>query len=266
MERERFLRAFHDARPGVTSRALARAGSYERLAAKVPRGRVLDLGCGDGTLLRLLGPEPIGIDLSFGELMAAKAAVTGAGTGAGAGAAEGTGAGAGRALVVQARAQELPFGYGVFDAATAHLTFMLFDDLDRVVSELARVLKAGAPFIALLGGGPTADGEDAFHRFAKHCSQTKVASPYGDVFRGSGDRRASSEAGWRELFAGWRDIAFARWPLDLGGTFDEVWTFLGASYQLRDSDAERVRERLRADFPGDYVPCTVVAFCATVRR
>jgi hypothetical protein len=47
-----------------------------------------------------------------------------------------------------------------------------------------------------------------------------------------GDRRASTEAGWRELFADWsgaRDITFDRWPVDLGGTFDEVWSFLSAS-------------------------------------
>src|SRR5262249_11885453 len=137
------------ARPGITSRALARAGSYERLAARVPAGRVLDLACGDGTLLELLAPAAVGIDVSRGELDRARdtSAI--------------------RERIVQARAQALPFADRTFDGATCHLAFMLFDDLELVVAELARVLKPGAPFIALLGGGPTADGDDAFHRFAR---------------------------------------------------------------------------------------------------
>jgi SAM-dependent methyltransferase len=236
--REHYLRAFHDANSGITSRALGRAGSYARLAAKVPRGRVLDLACGDGTLLRLLGPDAIGVDLSRGELEIASQTST----------------------VAQARAQALPFAGASFDAVTCHLAFMLFQQLELVVAELARVLRPGAPFIALVGGGPTADGHDAFHRFAELMSKTKAAGPVGT------DARAKSEAGWHELFAGWRDITFERWPLDLGGSFDEVWTFLSSSYGLRDDGARWMRDRLRTEFSGQHVPCTVVTFCATATR
>lgn len=241
-EREAFLRRFHDAHPGITSRALARAGSYERLAARVPAGAVLDLACGDGRLLRLLGPRAIGLDLSRRELAAA------------------SGSCVGHAHLVQARAQELPFADRSFDAATCHLAFMLFDEIERVVAELSRVLRPGAPLFALLGGGPSADGDDAFHRFAR------LMPPSDQRF---GDRRASTEAGWRELFGvgrpgGWRDLSFERWPLDLGGPFEEVWRFLGASYQL--TEAERVRDELRAAFSGEHVPCTVVTYLATVTR
>lgn len=237
-ERESFLRAFHDAQPGITSRAFGRGGSYAHLAARVPQGRVLDLACGDGTLLALLGPRAIGLDISRGELERARARDPGM-----------------RGRLVQARAQALPFRDACFDAATCHLAFMLFDDIELVVAELARVLKPGAPFLALLGGGPTADGDDAFHRFAELLPRTALSF---------GDRRASSEAGWAELFATWRDLRFERWPLDLGGRFDDVWRFLAASYQLRDG--ERVRDALRAAFPGEHVPCTVVTFFATVTR
>ncbi len=115
--------------------------------------------------------------------------------------------------------------------------------------------RPGAPFLALLGGGPTADGADAFHRFAELLPKSELRF---------GDRRASSEAGWAELFATWRELRFERWPLDLGGSFDDVWRFLAASYQLRD--AERMRAELRAAFPGDHVPCTVVTYFASVTR
>ncbi|HEY5921941.1 MAG TPA: class I SAM-dependent methyltransferase [Kofleriaceae bacterium] len=258
-ERERFLQAFHDAQPGITSRGFARSGSYERLAARVPAGCVLDLGCGDGTLLRLLGPDAVGIDIAREDIVRAKRTGTGGGGtgGGGTGGGARTGPGAGPA-VLRARAQQLPFADRSFDAAICHLAFMLFDDVECVVDELARVLRPDARFVALLGGGPTADGHDAFHRFAS-------LLPRGDGF-GVGDKRASSESGWHELFAGWRDISFERWPLDLGGTFDEVWTFLSSSYQLRDVDRERIRVELRAAFPGERVPCMVATYCATATR
>jgi SAM-dependent methyltransferase len=240
-ERERFLRAFHDAQPGITSRALARSGVYEKFAARVPPGRVLDLACGDGALAGLLGGACIGVDVSATELDAARRR------------ARDTGA---ACAFVRARAQELPFADASFDAVTCQLAFMLFEEIEQVVAELARVLKPGAPFFALLGGGPSAEGADAFHRFAQ-------LLPRGSGF---GDRRASSEAGWRQLFAGWHDVTFERWALDLSGRFDDVWRFLGASYQLSAREHDRVRETLRAAFTGEHVPCTVVTFFARVTR
>jgi len=157
---------------------------------------------------------------------------------------------------VQARAQQLPFADQSFDAATCHLAFMLFDDIATVVAELARVLKPGAPFIALVGGGPTAEGRDAYHAYAE-----RVASS-----RSFGDRRASSEAGWRELFREWTgDIRFERWPIDFSGRLDQVWELLSATYAHPADDAA-IREALRAEFSGERVPCTFVTFLATVRR
>ena len=126
---ESFLRQFHAAHPGITSRVFARE-SYERLAARVAGKRVLDLGCGNA-------PLGIGIDLSLHELR-------------------------GTPNVAQGRAQQLPFADGAFDAAVSHLAFPLFDEPERVVAELARCVRG--PFHAVLGGGPTVD-PDAFHRF-----------------------------------------------------------------------------------------------------
>lgn len=250
---ERFIRAFHAARPGVTQRVFARGGTYARLAERVPPGRVLDLACGDGPLLRLLGPRATGIDISLDELMNENSFIQ---------------SDVRRPTTssdsmnvdsfnrVQARAQALPFADQAFDAATCHLAFMLFDEIEQVVAELARVLKPGAPFIALLGGGPTAEGRDAYHAYAERL-------PYRCSL---GDRRASSEGGWRELFAGWSgDIAFERWPIDFSGTFAEVWELLAATYAHPPDDAA-IREGVRAEFPGDRVPCTFVTFLATVRR
>jgi len=236
---EQIVRAFHAARPGATAIALARAGSYERLWAQVeaslPRPgtrrespRVLDLACGDHAM-----PGAIGCDLSREELAR------------------------GHGSRVQGRAQALPFADGAFDAALCHLAFMLFDDLEAVVTELRRVLAPGATFHALVGGGPVADGpeySDAFHVFGE---LLPAAAPLGD-------RRSKSPAGWRALFHDWSEPAFERWELDLTGPFEDVWLFLGGSYQLREAD--RVRAELRARFPTDPVPCKVAAYYARVTR
>lgn len=236
-EREAFLRRFHAARPGITSAALAgcaviahgEADSYDVLAAAVAgEARVLDLGCGDGYLLGKLGPRAIGVDL----------APTG-----------------GRA--VAGRAQALPFADRSFDACVCHLAFMLFDDLSGVVGELRRVVMPGGTFAAVLGGGPTAvaHDDDAFHRFLA------IAAPRGPRL---GDRRASTEAGWAELFGG--APRFERIEVDRSGPFADVWRFLGASYQLAADDAPRVRDQLAAHYGSRArVPCRVVLWLATIR-
>ncbi len=229
---ERELRAFHARNPGATSRAFAKTGSYARLAAAVAGAeRVLDLACGDRVT-----PGAIGVDLSLEELSRT----------------------AGPRVV--ARAQALPFGDASFDAVVCHLAFMLFDDIERVVAELARVIAPGGTFAALVGGGPVegAGERDAFHRFLA------IAKPHVRSLA-LGDPRAKSERGWRELFAGWSEPRFERVELELGGTFEEAWDFVGASYQLDPAFADRVRDELRAEL-GDRASCRVACFVATVIR
>jgi SAM-dependent methyltransferase len=274
-DREAFLRRFHAGQPGITSAALARGGTYhrlaqclaQRLAAPVPAGalvpagaRVLDLGAGDGYLCELLaarGARAIGVDFSHEELarFADRAGRLPEGVP--------------RPCAVAARAEALPFADGSFDAAVSHLAFMLMD-APAVVGELARVLAPGGWFAALLGGGPVVDpadpdgGQDAFHRFLA------IAGPRFRAPR-LGDPRAGSERGWRELFAGWTELAFERWEVDLGGSFDEVWRFLGASYQLPPEAHGAVRAELAgwaAELAGaeGRVPCRIVTWLGTARR
>ena len=234
-ESETVLSRFHATWPGATARAFARTGSYARLAAVIASAapaRVLDLACGDHPL-----PSAIGVDLSLAELARASGAR------------------------VLARAQALPFADASFDACACHLAFMLFDDVERVVAELARVLVPGGVFAALLGGGPVElvdHDRDAFHRFLA------LARPH---LRGPalGDPRARTEHGWRALFAGWSPPTFERVELELGGTFEDAWTFLGASYQLDPAHAPTVRAALSAEL-GERASCRVACWLASVRR
>ncbi len=236
MATELFLRAFHARNPGVTARAFARGGSYARLAERLrQRARVLELACADGALLAHLGARAVGIDLSADEL-------------------------AGTTRTAVARAQALPFAAASFDAVACHLAFMLFDDVPAVVRELERVLVPGGEFLAVLGGGPTAEGHDAFHRFLAILDRTPIAAPR------LGDRRARSEGGWRELMPHWRIDPFERWQLDLGGTFDEVWSFLGSSYELDPASAEAVRAELLATCGQGRIACAAVVYLARAVR
>lgn len=208
-----FLVEFHRAHPGITRRALGPA-SYDRLAALVrDRSPVLDLGC-DG--------EPIGhygIDLASGP--------------------------------IRARAEQLPFADGAFGAVVSHLSFMLFD-AEAVAREIDRVLAPGGMFAAVLGGGPTADGDDAFHRFLRVRGD---AAPRLRV-----DRRATSEAGWRALFPSYA-IAFERLVIDRSGTFDEVFDRLAFHYE----HDEAYRAPLRALCPEPIVPLQIVVWIATAQ-
>ncbi|HEU4734609.1 MAG TPA: class I SAM-dependent methyltransferase [Kofleriaceae bacterium] len=242
-EREAFLRRFHAAHPEITSAALGEE-SYDRLVAAVPRGaRVLDLGCGDTHLLRRLqraGCRGIGIDLAPSRRTSDPASDP-----------------ASDPVLVQGRAQALPFAARAFDACVCHLGFMLFEALDQVVTELRRVVVPGGVFAAVLGGGPTASdpGDDAFHRFLA------LAAPRGGGF---GDRRARSPEGWRALFG--TTPGFERFEIDRSGAFEDVWRFLGASYQLTPERAPDCRARLEASYAGRaIVPCRVVMWLATTR-
>ncbi len=244
-EREAFVRGFHARNPGITGKAFGRAGSYPRMAARVPpAARVLDLACGDGLLLAHLPPTAVGVDFSREELAAAVASPL---------------------RMVQGRAQALPFAAASFDACACHLGFMLFDDIETVVGELTRVLVPGGPFLALLGGGPTATGDDAFHRFLTILGRHTPSAPR------LGDHRARTEEGWRILFPGWGATAFERWELDLGGSFDEVWAFLGASYEVPIARAPEIRAELAAatadiaDATG-RIPCAAVTWLARAVR
>lgn len=188
---------------------------------------MLDLACGDGALLAHL-PGGIGIDLTHAELRRA------------------------HGPVACARAEALPFAARAFEAVACHLAFMLFPDPEVIVRELARVLVPGGTFLALLGGGPTAEGDDAFHRFLALLPPRQIPT--------LGDPRARSEVGWRSMFAGWDVSPFERWTLDLGGTFDEVWSFLGASYEA--SPALEAPLRAATAAWGTRIPCTAVAYVA----
>ena len=93
-------------------------------------GRVLDLGCGDGQISRLLagrGARVVGIDPTWNQIRVAHER-------------------GGGATYARSGAAALPFADGSFDAVVACLVFEHIDDVDAAIAEVARVLRPGGQF------------------------------------------------------------------------------------------------------------------------
>ena len=198
---ETYLTAFHDANPGVTSRAFVAlpvtcgerrfASTYASLISTLPAASaqpltVLDLACGDGHLLALLRAlrsasrlALIGVDLSAGELAAARARL------------------GENAALHRCKAQQLPFESGSVDVVFSHLALMLMDDADGVVREVRRVLKPGGLFAGVVSARPPANPAlDLF--IALYADAPKRPEVAGMRF---GDARWRSDDGIRSLLA-----------------------------------------------------------------
>lgn len=92
--------------------------------------RVLDVGCGDGQISRLLaadGAVAVGVDPTWNQIRVAAER-------------------AGGPSYLRAGAAELPFADASFDAAVACLVFEHIDDVYGAIDEVARVLRPGGRF------------------------------------------------------------------------------------------------------------------------
>ena len=267
---DEYLLAFHARHPGLTARAFARGrladgrSSYDLLADLARPGEaVLDLGCGDGYLLeriaaRCPGHGPlVGLDMSAEELAAAAArpGLTGA-------------------QLVRGRAQELGLGAGSMDLVVSHLAFMLMSEIERVVVELARVLRPGGRFATVVGGGPGA--ADAFELFLGLFRDAAAAAPARAPR--IGDRRTRDAIGLGELLRPATGFSAAIeesvHELRLDGTAEEVWDSIGTVYEMFVLDEPAVAA-LRARFleqaaaladGAGVVPCTMRLRLLTATR
>lgn len=196
---EAFLADFHNARPGLTTRAFGAlpvafrgsvfGSSYEVLAAAVPATAVpieiLDLACGDGYLLALLaarsqpGLALRGVDMSASELNLARARLGLA------------------ADLREAKVQALPFPAATFDCVVCHLALMLMDDAAQVLREVRRVMKPGAAFAAVVGAPPPPSAA-----FAAYVEILGRHPPQGDLAEVRlGDRRLRQPDGIRAVLS-----------------------------------------------------------------
>lgn len=248
---ETYLQDFHQRQVGVTSAAFAHlpassrarswASSYDVLTSLIPTVdtplSVLDLACGDGHLLGLLAArrqpdlQLLGVDMSEAELAAARAALPAS------------------VRLLLGRGQALDLPSASVDYLVSHMALMLMDDIEQVVREMRRVLRPGGQFAAIVGRTfLLGEVNDVFMRVFK-----PIASDALPPLR-LGDRRAGSEAGWRELLdAGFADVAFEDIDVPWTPTPGELWAALLDTYDIDRLDDE-ARQRLRSAFMDAVAP------------
>jgi SAM-dependent methyltransferase len=237
-----FLREWHARCPGAASVAFWYGeiegdgrSSYALLAddvaAMARAEQVVDLACGDGYLLeqlaqRLPSAELIGVDMSPEELQCAR----------------------NRALLqnvrlVNARAEQLPFDDASVDAVVCHMALMLFDDARPVCEELARVIRPGGSFAAMLGPAP--GNSELFKRFGRFLHDAVAAESLPQLK--AGDPLTFAEDSLRALFSGdaWSDVRLEDVRVRFHGPDERVQATLLAMYDVARLSPEGQAELAR---------------------
>lgn len=272
---EDFLNFAHARFPGMTPKlfdipldaSLGPATSYDRLVEIIPWTShplcVLDLACGDGFLCEELLAKRgnietlLGIDASPYEIEAARYRLQG------------------RPVDLrQARAQSLPLANACMDYVLSHMALMLLDPLDEAVREIARVLRPGGIFAAIVNARGVEGSFVEVYRghYQRIARDHRLAS-----FRQLGDPRARSADGLKEVFGtanGFEPVHLYPCDLILRQTPDAVADIMVQSYEaycLSDAGLRELHQLLTRDFrrfaDGDgLVRCTMSLRQVIVRR
>lgn len=261
-----FLLDVHARCPGLTERSIgaARTGdglsSYEafcRFADPKPGMTVVDLACGNGPLCELLakrvgvGGKVVGVDLSEAELGLAADRLRGIGN----------------VRLIRGSADQLPLPDASADCVVCHMAFMLFSPFDRAVREIARVLKKGAVFAAVI---PTLRAPDGIFRMCAGVLRDTLREERHSLEALSGN--AVSLNGVPDLArvfqgGGWRPEGIEVCDIDvcLSAAPDELGALAAPAFYhyqlLSDAGRRRVNEKWRLLFESGCDAKGVSRFC-----
>jgi ubiquinone/menaquinone biosynthesis C-methylase UbiE len=260
LKSEAFLLHAHKRFPGVTSECFANLTgasqpsptSYDHLLKIIPRmseGKVLDLACGDGILCQRLEAsrpkltEIIGVDFSPHEIRLAERTAQSS-----------------RIRFFCGRAQQLNLAAKSFDYILCHMAFMLMENIEKVVSEIARVLKEDGHFSCVIPIASKGGCRAIYQRCFEH-----VARDYRLLsFETLGDRRARSSSGLKSLFeahpAFHGTAVFEEFEISLEPDPQSLVRFFMGHYEtscLTDQGIELLRQRLTAEFVAERMNGTL---------
>lgn len=172
------------------------------LFSALPRGKVLDLGSGEGRYCRKLtemGYEVFGIDPTLALVEHSKAAQH-------------------DLKVVRGYGELLPFQGGCFDIVLSCLSLLDIDDYQAVIRESARVLRPGGTFIVA-----------NLNDFATSVPTPWIRDAEGNRLHIAVDNYMEEQAQW----VGWRGINICNWHRPLSAYMK---VFLEAGLLLRSYD------------------------------
>lgn len=177
INRQRVQAAFHrgaadyDQHTPVQQRVLARLLALLDTEPQLPRLRILDIGCGTGRLLKLLGTrfpqaELTGLDLA--ENMLHQAAERLPST----------------VCLVQGDAEQLPFSDARFDLVVSSSTFQWLDPLSPCFKEVRRVLCPGGHFVfSMFGEGTLVEVGHSWRQALEICGKPSITVGGGGIHR-----------------------------------------------------------------------------------
>ena len=226
MRNETLLHRYHT-QPGKTAavferwRNAAGRSSYEvvveETGAIARDARVVDLACGDGHLLGLLarlGFENLtGVDLSPHELAAARKRL------------------GPRVELYCEDVRSLSLPDESFDLVLCHMALMLIEPVDSAVGEIARILKPGGCFLAVVNRFRRDPASEVFraelHRITAECEMERLKL---------GDPRVLTAPGLNELIRkSWRsgdDVHIEDFDIQTKVTRSQLWAMLSQMYDV----------------------------------
>jgi SAM-dependent methyltransferase len=216
--------------------------SYEALTDMIARVhpaadgtvRLLDLACGDGYLSALclsdLGKRAriTGADMSADELEAARRRLHGQ-----------------EVTLLLEKAQHLSLADRSVDIVLCHLAFMLMVPVEPVVAEVARVLKPGGLFAAVVN---RMESSDVLHTMARAEMRHFLMREFPNMSAGPmvGDPRVATQAGLEQLFSPERGYAGAvdiyDFELMVDASPDDMWGFWKDTYIVGSLDPDRKQD------------------------